>query len=358
MLQAAAGVARRLVSGAGGTAVRAPPPPARCTAAAGGAWRAAPLWPPRQAHLRHAVATAAAARAAERPARRQQQFVQVEPDGSDAWRLEPVIEALKEGAVGIIPTGTWWASSGRSTQRAGAAASAAGAGTSSPAFRAGQRGRPPGYRAALPIHAAAGAYCLLELCPAPQRPFPSRLPACPHLAPLPTPRCARVCLPAHTAVAPARPARPADSNLAFVCDLGNRSAVEKLLEIKGARGSQRMSILCRSLQDVDAYTQGWPPSRAPGQPDMFKLVKRVLPGPVRRGRGTGGARGAPAAAACLLVFCCAGSSRGVGMDQRTAEPPAAAQLLAAPAHVGGQFHSALLPPRLCAAPACSTPSSC
>lgn len=98
----------------------------------------------------------------------------MEPDGSDAWRLEPVIEALKEGAVGIIPT---------------------------------------------------------------------------------------------------------DSNLAFVCDLGNRSAVEKLLEIKGARGSQRMSILCRSLQDVDAYTQGWPPSRAPGQPDMFKLVKRVLPGP-------------------------------------------------------------------------------
>lgn len=136
----------------------------------------------------------------------------------------------------------------------------------------------------------------------------------------------------------------ADSNPAFVCDLGNRSAVEKLLDIKRARGSQKMSVLCRSLQaralvgrpcwrarrsfpcpalghawraallvgfcccfaeptatcyagtllttfctptphppwpqDVDTYTLGWPPPRAPGQPAMFKLVKRVLPGPV------------------------------------------------------------------------------
>lgn len=118
---------------------------------------------------------AAAFRAAERGAgRRQQLFVQVEPDGSDSWRLDPVVEALNQGAVGIIPT---------------------------------------------------------------------------------------------------------DSNPAFVCDLGSRAAVEKLLEIKRARGSQKMSVLCRSLQDVDTYTQGWPPSRTPGQPDMFKRVKRALPGP-------------------------------------------------------------------------------
>ena len=40
----------------------------------------------------------------------------------------------------------------------------------------------------------------------------------------------------------------ADSNLAFVCDLGNRAAVEKLLTIKRSKGSQRMAILCRNLQ--------------------------------------------------------------------------------------------------------------
>ncbi|PSC72926.1 translation factor-like [Micractinium conductrix] len=116
----------------------------------------------------------AAGRTAERSSRRQQLFVQVEPDGSDAWRLDPIVDAVKAGAVGIIPT---------------------------------------------------------------------------------------------------------DSNPAFVCDLGNRAAVEKLLEIKRARANTKMSILCRSMQDVDMYTLGWPPSRSPGQPDMFKLVKRVLPGP-------------------------------------------------------------------------------
>ena len=62
-----------------------------------------------QGQLRTLTA-AAAAKAAERAGtRRQQQFVQVEPDGSDAWRLDPVIEALKQGAVGIIPTGGWQA---------------------------------------------------------------------------------------------------------------------------------------------------------------------------------------------------------------------------------------------------------
>lgn len=126
----------------------------------------------RQEQLPRQVAAAAARGAA--PARQQQQFVQVDPDGSDAWRLDPIVDALKEGAVGIIPT---------------------------------------------------------------------------------------------------------DSNLAFVCDLGNRSAVEKLLTIKRSKDSKRMAILCRNLQDVDTYTQGWPPSRSPGQPDMFKLVRRILPGP-------------------------------------------------------------------------------
>ncbi len=170
-------------------------------------------------------------------------------------------------------------------------------------------------------------------------------------------RCAACAGWLRPALRPAQCPTTADSNLAFVCDLGNRGAVEKLLTIKRSKGSQRMSILCRNLQvrgllvrrvagrgavdssrcqrcqdilsvglilttcmldgpsaythcnplflpveccvlactlppallplqDVDTYTLGWPPSRAPGQPDMFKLVRRVLPGPVRgEGRG-------------------------------------------------------------------------
>lgn len=131
---------------------------------------------PLQQAQRRRGAPAAAGKTAERAGPRKQQtlFISVEPDGSDAWRLDPVVGLLKQGAVGIIPT---------------------------------------------------------------------------------------------------------DSNLAFVCDLGNRAAVEKLIEIKRARGNIKMSILCRNMQDVDHYTTGWPPSRVPGQTDMFKLVKRVLPGP-------------------------------------------------------------------------------
>lgn len=33
-------------------------------------------------------------------------YVEVDPSGVDSWKLEPVVELLKEGAVGIIPTDT------------------------------------------------------------------------------------------------------------------------------------------------------------------------------------------------------------------------------------------------------------
>jgi hypothetical protein len=35
--------------------------------------------------------------------------VQVEPSGEDAWKLEPVVELINRGAVGIIPTDTVYA---------------------------------------------------------------------------------------------------------------------------------------------------------------------------------------------------------------------------------------------------------
>ena len=39
-----------------------------------------------------------------RPSRGQPLFIQVEPDGSDAWRLDAVVDALKSGSVSVIAT--------------------------------------------------------------------------------------------------------------------------------------------------------------------------------------------------------------------------------------------------------------
>lgn len=78
---------------------------------------------------------------------------------------------------------------------------------------------------------------------------------------------------------------PTDSSPSFVCDLGNRSAVQRLYELKQINASKPLSILCRNLQDVSTYTMGFPASRVPGQPDLFKVAKRALPGPVEVSSG-------------------------------------------------------------------------
>lgn len=44
---------------------------------------------------------------------------------------------------------------------------------------------------------------------------------------------------------------------------------------------QPLSILCRSLHDIDTYTTGFPRGNAQGQTDIFRAVKHCLPGPVR-----------------------------------------------------------------------------
>lgn len=36
-------------------------------------------------------------------------YVEADPSGADSWKLEPVVELLKEGAVGVIPTDTLYA---------------------------------------------------------------------------------------------------------------------------------------------------------------------------------------------------------------------------------------------------------
>lgn len=43
---------------------------------------------------------------------------------------------------------------------------------------------------------------------------------------------------------------------------------------------QPLSILCRSLRDIDTYTTGFPRGTNQGQANIFRAVKRVIPGPV------------------------------------------------------------------------------
>lgn len=38
-------------------------------------------------------------------------YVKVDPSGEDSWKLDPVVELLKEGAVGVIPTDTVYVAS-------------------------------------------------------------------------------------------------------------------------------------------------------------------------------------------------------------------------------------------------------
>lgn len=33
-------------------------------------------------------------------------YVEADPSGTDSWKLEPVVDLLKQGAVGVIPTDT------------------------------------------------------------------------------------------------------------------------------------------------------------------------------------------------------------------------------------------------------------
>ncbi|KAF0901057.1 hypothetical protein E2562_037638 [Oryza meyeriana var. granulata] len=107
--------------------------------------------------------------------------VQVEPSGEDFWKLEPVIDLINRGAVGIIPTDTVYA-------------------------------------------ALSFAYSI-------------------------------------------------------VCDLSNNDSVERLRRIKGIGDSKPLSILCCSLRDIDTYTTGFPRGTNQGQANIFRAVKRVIPGP-------------------------------------------------------------------------------
>ena len=74
---------------------------------------------------------------------------------------------------------------------------------------------------------------------------------------------------------------PTDTYPAIVCDIDDRQAVEKLYRIKGLSPKKQLSILCRHMQDISAYTMGFPASNQAGQADLFRLARQNLPGPVQ-----------------------------------------------------------------------------
>lgn len=43
---------------------------------------------------------------------------------------------------------------------------------------------------------------------------------------------------------------------------------------------QPLSTLCRSFQDIDTYTTGFPRGDGQGSSNIFRAVKHCLPGPV------------------------------------------------------------------------------
>jgi len=65
---------------------------------------------------------------------------------------------------------------------------------------------------------------------------------------------------------------PTDTVYAFVCDIGSRSAIERLYAVKELSPTKPLSILVRDLAMASEYTRGLPTS-------AFRALKRCLPGP-------------------------------------------------------------------------------
>ncbi|KAK3123985.1 hypothetical protein QOZ80_8AG0638940 [Eleusine coracana subsp. coracana] len=72
---------------------------------------------------------------------------------------------------------------------------------------------------------------------------------------------------------------PTDTVYSIICDLSNNDSIERLRRLKGIGDSKPLSILCRSLSDIDTYTTGFPRGTNHGQANIFRAVKRAIPGP-------------------------------------------------------------------------------
>lgn len=66
---------------------------------------------------------------------------------------------------------------------------------------------------------------------------------------------------------------PTDTIYAVVCDMHNRHGIDQIYRLLGKKsGKADLSLLCRDLSDLSAYCKQIPNP-------IFKLMKRVLPGP-------------------------------------------------------------------------------
>ncbi|KAM7509788.1 hypothetical protein LguiB_008663 [Lonicera macranthoides] len=74
---------------------------------------------------------------------------------------------------------------------------------------------------------------------------------------------------------------PTDTVYGMVCDPKNQSAIERLRRSACLTECflPPLSILCRSFQDIDTYTTGFPRGTGQGLSNIFRAVKQCLPGP-------------------------------------------------------------------------------
>ncbi|RVW45150.1 Uncharacterized protein YciO [Vitis vinifera] len=146
-------------------------------------------------------------------------YVEADPSGTDSWKLEPVADLLKEGAVGVIPTDTVYAivchlRSHSAIER---------------------------LRRIKDIEASKARKFMVH--PHNMHKVIIHLLSILHL------KCFRLQL---------FPFMFSDVSVSLM---------------------QPLSILCRSLRDIDTYTTGFPCGIGQGQTNIFRAVKHCLPGP-------------------------------------------------------------------------------
>eukprot|EP00250_Pteridium_aquilinum_P009422 c18658_g1_i1 orf=147-1097(+) len=72
---------------------------------------------------------------------------------------------------------------------------------------------------------------------------------------------------------------PTDTVYAIVCDLKEPTSIDRIYRIKNMDPKKPLSILCRSFQDIDTYTTGFPRGNSQGHTNIFRAARQCLPGP-------------------------------------------------------------------------------
>lgn len=73
---------------------------------------------------------------------------------------------------------------------------------------------------------------------------------------------------------------PTDTSPAFVCCLHDRVAVQAMFDIAGLSVSKKLSVMVRGIAELESLTTGLPAANGPGQPALFRILRSTLPGPV------------------------------------------------------------------------------